>query len=65
MPLQSQPAGLLARQRIETLAQSGVVTAAAPIEPGQIQPASLDLRLGGEQSREEQMSPLKLSYLII
>ncbi len=51
MPLQSQPAGLLARQRIEMLAQSGVVTAAAPIEPGQIQPASLDLRLGAEAFR--------------
>ena len=46
-----QPAGLLARQRIAALVASGGVGAAAPIEPGQIQPASLDLRLGPEAFR--------------
>ncbi len=52
MTVQSpQPAGLLARQRILSLAKSGAVTAFAPIEPGQLQPASLDLRLGAEAFR--------------
>ena len=31
--------------------KSGAVAAAAPIEPGQLQPASLDLRLGAEAFR--------------
>ncbi len=43
--------GLLARQRISALVGSGVVAATAPIEPSQIQPASLDLRLGAEAYR--------------
>ncbi len=47
----SRPAGLLARQRILALVKSGAVAAAAPIEPGQLQPASLDLRLGAEAFR--------------
>ena len=45
------PAGLLARQRIEELARGGGVSAAAPIKSGQLQPASLDLRLGVEAFR--------------
>ncbi len=45
------PAGLLARQRIEALARKGALFAVAPIEPGQLQPASLDLRLGAEAFR--------------
>ena len=45
------PAGLLARQRIASLARDGAVTAASPIEAGQLQPASLDLRLGVEAFR--------------
>jgi dCTP deaminase len=45
------PAGLLARQRIASLALEGAVSAAAPIEAGQLQPASLDLRLGAEAFR--------------
>src|SRR5208282_5979577 len=45
------PGGLLARQRIASLARDGAVSAAAPIEAGQVQPASLDLRLGAEAFR--------------
>ncbi|HZZ61875.1 MAG TPA: 2'-deoxycytidine 5'-triphosphate deaminase [Roseiarcus sp.] len=43
--------GLLARQRIASLAREGALTAAAPIEAAQFQPASLDLRLGAEAFR--------------
>ncbi|SFJ55889.1 2'-deoxycytidine 5'-triphosphate deaminase [Jannaschia pohangensis] len=39
------PTGVLASQQIETLAATGAITAPA-FAPGQIQPASLDLRLG-------------------
>jgi dCTP deaminase len=44
-------AGLLARQRIAALIASGGATAPVAIEPSQIQPASLDLRLGPEAFR--------------
>ena len=44
-------AGLMARQKIATLARSGAVSAEAPIEAAQIQPASLDLRLGAQAYR--------------
>jgi len=44
-------AGLMARQKIASLARLGAVSAEAPIEPAQIQPASLDLRLGAEAYR--------------
>ncbi len=47
----SRPAGLLARQRILALVKTGAVAAAAPIEPTQLQPASLDLRLAAEAFR--------------
>ncbi len=50
-PPLSRPAGLLARQRILALVHTGAVAASAPIEPTQLQPASLDLRLGGEAYR--------------
>ena len=50
-PPLSRPAGLLARQRILALVHTGAVAAAAPIEPTQLQPASLDLRLSGEAYR--------------
>jgi dCTP deaminase len=43
--------GLLARQRLAALAREGALTAASPIEPSQLQPASLDLRLGAEAFR--------------
>ncbi len=46
-----RPAGLLARQRILALVHTGAVAAATPIEPTQLQPASLDLRLSGEAYR--------------
>ena len=45
---ESRPEGLLARQRILALVKSGALGAAAPIEPSQLQPASLDLRLDAE-----------------
>jgi len=38
--------GVLASQQIETLIASGALSAASPFVDGQIQPASLDLRLG-------------------
>jgi len=44
-------AGLLARQQIEDLIAAGVVRAAVPVVPSQIQPASLDLRLGAAAYR--------------
>jgi dCTP deaminase len=50
-PARSAPAGLLARQRIRALADRGGVSAEGPIEAGQFQPASLDLRLSGEAFR--------------
>jgi dCTP deaminase len=47
----SRPASLLARQRILALVKTGAVAFAAPIELTQLQPASLDLRLGAEAFR--------------
>ncbi len=47
----TRTAGLLARQRILALVKSGALAASAPIEPTQLQPASLDLRLGTEAFR--------------
>ena len=38
--------GTLPSQAIEALVAAGAVTLAAPLLPGQVQPASLDLRLG-------------------
>jgi dCTP deaminase len=38
--------GLLPSQRIQEFIQAGHITAAEPIAPDQVQPASLDLRLG-------------------
>ena len=38
--------GILPCQTIEALAASGAVSASTPLGPGQVQPASLDLRLG-------------------
>ncbi|HUO81534.1 MAG TPA: 2'-deoxycytidine 5'-triphosphate deaminase [Gammaproteobacteria bacterium] len=39
-------AGVLPSQAIEGLISTGAVQAVTPVQPGQIQPASLDLRLG-------------------
>ncbi|SFD98320.1 2'-deoxycytidine 5'-triphosphate deaminase [Roseivivax sediminis] len=38
--------GVLALQQIESLFETGALSAETPLAPGQIQPASLDLRLG-------------------
>jgi dCTP deaminase len=43
--------GLLARPRIQALVKSGAIVGAAPVEPAQMQPASLDLRLGADAFR--------------
>lgn len=46
LDLLSYGTGTLPDQEIETLVEGGRVSGSPPIEPGQIQPASLDLRLG-------------------
>ena len=51
MPISQQPevqssAGLLPYQHLVELAEQGLIHAEIPIEAGQLQPASLDLRLG-------------------
>jgi dCTP deaminase len=43
--------GILAAEQIAQLAGDGALIAARPIDPGQIQPASLDLRLGARAWR--------------
>jgi dCTP deaminase len=45
-PAAVQTAGILVRQQLAALVEQGVIAAAAPVEPAQIQPASIDLRLG-------------------
>ena len=47
----SFPTGLLPRPRIAALAASGAIAAERMLEPAQLQPASLDLRLGKEAYR--------------
>ncbi len=42
----TQPAGILPCQAIEALLQAAAITAETPLATGQVQPASLDLRLG-------------------
>jgi len=42
----TEPAGVLPCQSIARLVETGAIAADAPLEAGQIQPASLDLRLG-------------------
>jgi dCTP deaminase len=39
--------GVLPSQRLRALIGAGAIDAQAPVEPGQVQPASVDLRLGG------------------
>lgn len=46
MTLTDNRAGILPCQAIESLIAGGAISAASPFEPIQIQPASLDLRLG-------------------
>ncbi len=43
--------GVLADRAIEAMLAAGQITAVPPIDPGQIQPASLDLRLGDKAYR--------------
>ena len=43
--------GVLASQQISALVESGAIRLEAPLVDGQIQPASLDLRLGTEAIR--------------
>jgi dCTP deaminase len=38
--------GILVSQTIRQLAEKGAIQALAPLQPGQIQPSSIDLRLG-------------------
>lgn len=45
-PLWTRGSGILAAHQIEALADAGGIVRAAPFAAGQIQPASLDLRLG-------------------
>jgi len=47
----ARPCGLLPRPRLVALVEAGVIVAERPIEPSQMQPASLDLRLGKEAYR--------------
>jgi dCTP deaminase len=47
----SDPAGILPCQSIETLIAEGAITASAPFAYDQVQPASLDLRLGARAWR--------------
>src|SRR3974377_1207667 len=43
--------GILPSQAIGSLIETGAISAARPILPGQVQPASLDLRLGNRACR--------------
>ena len=43
--------GILPDEAIAALARSGAIACADPLEPGQVQPASLDLRLGAKAWR--------------
>ena len=43
--------GVLASQQIEALIEQGAIAPGAPLADGQVQPASLDLRLGTEAIR--------------
>ena len=43
--------GVLSDDQINDLLAQGAITATAPVEPGQVQPASLDLRLGDRAYR--------------
>jgi len=51
MPERLQPAGILPCQSIEALIATGAITAGVPFLADQVQPASLDLRLGARAWR--------------
>jgi dCTP deaminase len=44
--MRGEPAGILPAQAIRRLVEEGAIEVAAPLAAGQVQPASLDLRLG-------------------
>ncbi|PPD40783.1 MAG: 2'-deoxycytidine 5'-triphosphate deaminase [Methylocystis sp.] len=50
-PLGISQGGVLSSRQIEAMAQAGAIRVAAPLAHGQIQPASLDLRLGAKAYR--------------
>jgi len=50
-PGMSRPCGVLSSRGIGALIEAGAIAAAAPFAPGQVQPASLDLRLGPKAFR--------------
>ena len=47
----AEPAGILPCQAIEALIETGAITTQSPFAPDQVQPASLDLRLGARAWR--------------
>ena len=47
----SPTGGALPSQLLEALILEGVIAAATPIDPDQVQPASIDLRLGARAYR--------------
>src|SRR3978361_2191452 len=49
--LMTTPAGILPRQTLDALIAAGAIAADAPIGADQVQPASLDLRLGARAWR--------------
>ncbi|QGM99440.1 2'-deoxycytidine 5'-triphosphate deaminase [Methylocystis parvus] len=50
-PLDKKRGGVLSSRQIHFMAETGAIRAAAPLARGQIQPASLDLRLGPKAYR--------------
>ncbi|WP_424361901.1 2'-deoxycytidine 5'-triphosphate deaminase [Methylocystis parvus] len=50
-PLEKTQGGVLSSRQIQAMAEGGAIRAAAPLAHGQIQPASLDLRLGPKAYR--------------
>ena len=48
---QAWPQGVFPARLIELLAQQGAINTSAAFDPDQVQPASLDLRLGAEAHR--------------
>jgi dCTP deaminase len=50
-PLEKKQGGVLSSRQIQAMAETGAIRAATPLAHGQIQPASLDLRLGAKAYR--------------
>lgn len=50
-PLDKTQGGVLSSRQIRAMAETGAIRAAAPLAAGQVQPASLDLRLGASAYR--------------